>query len=152
MQYSTNGRLILLAIILALLVPYTAETQQTDHYFFRHITQEDGLAHNDVSDIVQDKKGFIWIATSKISLPLVLYCIRRFLLNIRILPDSRGMLLPGYLKYFLSFWQPVFVQHFLQRQAGYPLAVCFVSPPAWPVCGCFHWPASMHVSIHLLLC
>lgn len=31
----------------------------------KRLTQEEGLIHNDVIDIVQDAKGFIWIATSR---------------------------------------------------------------------------------------
>ncbi|MEO7923847.1 MAG: two-component regulator propeller domain-containing protein [Chitinophagaceae bacterium] len=38
--------------------------QQNNNYFFRHIDQQDGLAHNNVYDITQDHKGFIWIVTS----------------------------------------------------------------------------------------
>ncbi|MEO6610584.1 MAG: two-component regulator propeller domain-containing protein [Chitinophagaceae bacterium] len=33
-------------------------------YFFRHLDQQDGLSHNNVYDITQDQKGFIWIVTS----------------------------------------------------------------------------------------
>ncbi|MEP6927371.1 MAG: two-component regulator propeller domain-containing protein, partial [Ginsengibacter sp.] len=38
--------------------------QKSFNYSFRHINQSDGLLHNDVHSIVQDGKGFIWIATS----------------------------------------------------------------------------------------
>lgn len=64
MQYRTGERLIFLSICLFLLLTKTA-AQQTDRYFFQHITYNDGLLHNDVYDIVQDKKGFIWLATAK---------------------------------------------------------------------------------------
>ena len=37
--------------------------QKSFNYSFRHINQADGLLHNDVLSIVQDGKGFIWIAT-----------------------------------------------------------------------------------------
>jgi ligand-binding sensor domain-containing protein len=51
------------SIILLLLLNKTAGSQPNDRYFFRHLTKEDGLIHNNVFDISQDKKGFIWIAT-----------------------------------------------------------------------------------------
>lgn len=38
--------------------------QQSIHYFFRHISQTDGLLHNQVLSITQDGKGFMWIATA----------------------------------------------------------------------------------------
>jgi ligand-binding sensor domain-containing protein/putative methionine-R-sulfoxide reductase with GAF domain len=40
-----------------------AKGQENLNYFFRHISQSDGLLHNKVLSIVQDGKGFIWIAT-----------------------------------------------------------------------------------------
>ena len=45
----------------AQLVPQGRE--QNTNYFFRHITQQDGLAHNSTHGITQDSKGFIWILT-----------------------------------------------------------------------------------------
>ena len=38
--------------------------QKPFNYPFRHITQADGLLHNDVLSIAQDGKGFMWIATT----------------------------------------------------------------------------------------
>ena len=46
----------------AQLVPPVRE--QNNNYFFRHIDQQDGLAHNNVYDITQDSKGFIWMVTT----------------------------------------------------------------------------------------
>jgi ligand-binding sensor domain-containing protein len=40
------------------------KAQESFNYSFRHITQADGLLHNDVYAIVQDGKGFMWIATN----------------------------------------------------------------------------------------
>jgi len=37
--------------------------QQSNHYVFRHIDQHDGLAHNNVLDITQDRRGFMWLMT-----------------------------------------------------------------------------------------
>ena len=37
---------------------------QDNPYIFRHITTEDGLAGSDVRSIIQDSKGFMWIATN----------------------------------------------------------------------------------------
>jgi ligand-binding sensor domain-containing protein len=44
--------------------PSEIKAQKRLHYFFRHITEADGLLHNQVYSIAQDGKGFIWIATS----------------------------------------------------------------------------------------
>ncbi len=57
-----NGRLIIL--IICTLITSCTFAQQHLNYLFRHITQADGLLHNQVPGIAQDKKGFIWIATS----------------------------------------------------------------------------------------
>ena len=38
-----------------------AEAQESMHFFFRHITEYDGLLHNEVYSITQDGKGFIWM-------------------------------------------------------------------------------------------
>jgi ligand-binding sensor domain-containing protein len=43
----------------------TAFSQQKLNYDFRYIDQSSGLLHNAVYSIVQDKRGFIWIATEK---------------------------------------------------------------------------------------
>lgn len=49
-----------LLIILALSV---ATENWAQPFTFKHLSVEDGLPNNYVSDIVQDKQGFIWIAT-----------------------------------------------------------------------------------------
>jgi ligand-binding sensor domain-containing protein/putative methionine-R-sulfoxide reductase with GAF domain/anti-sigma regulatory factor (Ser/Thr protein kinase) len=38
--------------------------QQRLDYFFKQINQTDGLLHNEVRSITQDKKGYIWIASN----------------------------------------------------------------------------------------
>jgi ligand-binding sensor domain-containing protein/putative methionine-R-sulfoxide reductase with GAF domain/anti-sigma regulatory factor (Ser/Thr protein kinase) len=38
--------------------------QQRLEYFFKQINQADGLLHNEVRSITQDKKGYIWIASN----------------------------------------------------------------------------------------
>ena len=35
----------------------------TDKLFFEHLTTEDGLSHNYVQSIYQDKDGFIWLGS-----------------------------------------------------------------------------------------
>ena len=42
----------------------TAVAQEANNLYFKHLTRQDGLAHNNVLDIKQDKKGFIWVLTS----------------------------------------------------------------------------------------
>ncbi len=41
----------------------TAVAQETNNLYFKHLTRQDGLAHNNVLDIKQDNKGFIWVLT-----------------------------------------------------------------------------------------
>lgn len=36
---------------------------QPDQFRFKHLTVDEGLSHTDANDIVQDQRGFIWIAT-----------------------------------------------------------------------------------------
>jgi len=36
---------------------------QTQDYYFRHYMTDDGLSHNTVFSIIQDRKGFIWLGT-----------------------------------------------------------------------------------------
>lgn len=36
---------------------------QSQGYYFRHFTTEDGLSHNTVLSVIQDKHGFIWLGT-----------------------------------------------------------------------------------------
>src|SRR5216684_328696 len=55
------GHLAIL-LILSFMVSCTY-AQQNINYFFRHIDQSDGLLNNQVLSIVQDGKGFIWVAT-----------------------------------------------------------------------------------------
>ncbi len=49
--------------MIVLLVFANALSAQKNTYFFRQLTQQDGLAHNNVFDITQDATGFIWVAT-----------------------------------------------------------------------------------------
>lgn len=44
---------------------YLLSSAQQTNYIFRHIDQANGLLHNDVWSITQDRKGFIWIGTEK---------------------------------------------------------------------------------------
>ena len=53
------------ACAVSFFLSFTLSFSQTNNsYFFRHLSQEDGLLHNNVYNIVQDAKGFIWIATA----------------------------------------------------------------------------------------
>ncbi len=50
-------------LLAAIFLGLSAYAQQPGHaYTFSHLNMEDGLAGNHVSAILQDKKGFIWIA------------------------------------------------------------------------------------------
>jgi len=49
-------------LALLLLTGFTAYCQQ--NYNFSHYLVEDGLPHNIINDIIQDKKGYMWFATT----------------------------------------------------------------------------------------
>ncbi|RPD38627.1 ligand-binding sensor domain-containing protein [Chitinophaga barathri] len=52
-------------LLAAIFFGLSAVAQQPEHaYTFSHLDMEDGLAGNHVSAILQDKKGFIWIAST----------------------------------------------------------------------------------------
>jgi ligand-binding sensor domain-containing protein/two-component sensor histidine kinase len=53
-----------LLIIIYLFLSSSVVYCQNNPYVFRHITTEDGLSGNDVRNIIQDNKGFIWVATN----------------------------------------------------------------------------------------
>ena len=51
-------------IILFFLCFKVVFSQQAPDYIFKHLDQANGLLHNNVFSITQDKKGFIWIGTA----------------------------------------------------------------------------------------
>lgn len=51
-------------LLAALVLFLPAAAQQHNAHTFHHLTIEDGLAGNHVSAVLQDKKGFIWIAST----------------------------------------------------------------------------------------
>ncbi len=57
-----NKCLVTIFVFIFCTVNY-ARAQQPCNYTFRHITQADGLLHNEVLSITQDGKGFMWIAS-----------------------------------------------------------------------------------------
>ena len=70
--------------------------QQNDTYFIRHIDRQDGLAHNNVYDITQDGKGFIWIVTSA---GLQRYDGNRFLFVPEMISDPSEIVTDGAILY-----------------------------------------------------
>ncbi len=55
----------LFSLVLTVLLSCSSVVRgQNNPYVFRHITTEDGLSGNDVRSIIQDSKGFIWVATN----------------------------------------------------------------------------------------
>ena len=46
-----------------LLLSYAPLPAQPSTLNFQHLTPADGLSHSDVLDILQDRRGFIWLAT-----------------------------------------------------------------------------------------
>ena len=57
-----NYRLLILYLF-SCCIAAVAVAQKKLQYSFRHITQSDGLLHNQVLYLEQDNKGFIWMAT-----------------------------------------------------------------------------------------
>jgi diguanylate cyclase (GGDEF)-like protein len=53
----------LMLITLCLLLSHT--TQAARNIAFQHLTTQDGLSHSGITDIVQDKFGFMWISTQE---------------------------------------------------------------------------------------
>jgi len=52
-----------LPLLFLLLLTFYTKAQQNSQYLFRHIDEQNGLLHNTVYSIVQDKNGFMWLAT-----------------------------------------------------------------------------------------
>ncbi len=57
-----NCRSIIILVFVFCIIQ-KVKAQENLHHFFRHITDVDGLLHNNVYSIAQDGKGFMWIAT-----------------------------------------------------------------------------------------
>lgn len=53
----------LLHLVLGIALILIYHTSEASFYYFRHYQVDEGLAHNNVTAIVQDKLGFIWIGT-----------------------------------------------------------------------------------------
>lgn len=47
-----------------ILISFTVHAQQTRQYALRHFSILNGLASNTVNDVIQDKDGYIWMATA----------------------------------------------------------------------------------------
>jgi ligand-binding sensor domain-containing protein/signal transduction histidine kinase/DNA-binding response OmpR family regulator len=48
---------------LLLFLAFFVSSARGQSYYFRHYQAEDGLSNNTISDCIQDKKGFLWLAT-----------------------------------------------------------------------------------------
>src|SRR5690606_23907558 len=59
---STIMRLFLYNISLCLVLQLSASIC-SGQYYFKHYQTDDGLSHNSIGAVIQDKKGFIWIGT-----------------------------------------------------------------------------------------
>ncbi len=64
----TRRKLIQLVLFLFVIAPatvFSSELELLSHSLnFRHITPKDGLSHNMVNSVLQDKQGYIWFGTS----------------------------------------------------------------------------------------
>jgi signal transduction histidine kinase/CheY-like chemotaxis protein/ligand-binding sensor domain-containing protein/HPt (histidine-containing phosphotransfer) domain-containing protein len=63
MNLLSGWRDYLLASLFVVLIPYLAESQITSPINFHHLTTENGLSSNFTTSTLQDKEGFLWIAT-----------------------------------------------------------------------------------------
>ncbi|MEN8222651.1 MAG: two-component regulator propeller domain-containing protein, partial [Acidobacteriota bacterium] len=53
-----------LKILLIVLILFSGTLRSVDlNFYFKHINNRDGLPHNSVNSVIQDKTGFIWFAT-----------------------------------------------------------------------------------------
>ena len=59
MNQINHNKLFTLIAILFTLFSFSQENYKFEHYFV-----ENGLPHNIINHIIQDKKGFIWFATT----------------------------------------------------------------------------------------
>jgi ligand-binding sensor domain-containing protein len=65
MLWRNRGRYTICILLLLLwYAPLMAQEPPAISYSFRHLSIKDGLASNHVSAILQDRKGFIWIAST----------------------------------------------------------------------------------------
>lgn len=62
MKLPSFNRIIEFAFVLLLGLPVPGQTQ-TETILFEHLTVTEGLSQNSVHDIVQDRDGFLWLAT-----------------------------------------------------------------------------------------
>src|SRR5437868_2503496 len=62
---TTRGAFLLRTalIVLALALLTHRSSAQAQNYPFEHLSLEEGLSQTSVQDIIQDGKGFLWIAT-----------------------------------------------------------------------------------------
>ncbi len=56
-------RFIFSFVFFQVMVFFAVFTCRGQSYYFKHYQADDGLAHNSVSAIIQDKKGLIWVGT-----------------------------------------------------------------------------------------
>ncbi len=54
---------LLLCLLVYLFAPFAGPGCFAQSYYFKRYGADDGLAHNSVTSILQDKKGFMWIGT-----------------------------------------------------------------------------------------
>ncbi|PST83753.1 histidine kinase [Pedobacter yulinensis] len=54
---------LLLCLLVYLVMPFAGAKCFAQSYYFKRYGADDGLAHNSVTSILQDKKGFMWIGT-----------------------------------------------------------------------------------------
>jgi signal transduction histidine kinase/ligand-binding sensor domain-containing protein/DNA-binding response OmpR family regulator len=58
-----NKLVLIMAIVMGIGILHDVHAQ-TEQYKFKHISINDGLSHNEVTDIFKDSKGFVWVGTA----------------------------------------------------------------------------------------
>ena len=62
MGNAESRRALLTVILLLFFLPVSGENF-SPHFYFKNISVSEGLSHNTVNDILQDRTGFMWFAT-----------------------------------------------------------------------------------------
>lgn len=62
-RMAEDARLLLWRGLCLLCLVVMASTIEAKQFHFSHLSIDDGLSHNDITSIIQDKDGFMWFAT-----------------------------------------------------------------------------------------
>nr|WP_295923827.1 two-component regulator propeller domain-containing protein [uncultured Dyadobacter sp.] len=63
-SFSKSCLVVCLLVVSAFATSIQLACGQSFPYSFKYLTVDEGLSHTDVNDVVQDGKGYIWVATN----------------------------------------------------------------------------------------